>query len=241
VYSPLGSVPPRERLRPPALAAWITARVYDFIDRDVNRMDGRRNTCDTQQDWSMAKHALVNQQEFDALLAWLAPCRDQAGEKYEAIRRTLLKFFESRRCVAADEHVDETIDRVARRVAAGELIRSEPVSYFRGVAKNICLESLKQRARTFDLRLPLRGVQQEPPERVRCVSQCLRALPADARGLLKAYYFGSRSTLAASLGITPNALRLRVFKEKQKLRACIEQHLALSPAPPGNIWSEIAT
>jgi hypothetical protein len=36
-----------------------------------------------------------------------------------------------------------------------------------------------------------------------------------------AYYLDDRADLAAREGITPNALRLRVFKAKQKLRACI--------------------
>jgi hypothetical protein len=34
-----------------------------------------------------------------------------------------------------------------------------------------------------------------------------------------------RAELAAGLGVTPNALRLRVFKDKLKLRACIARCL----------------
>ena len=37
----------------------------------------------------MNKHAALSQTEFDALLASLAPRRDLAGEKYEAVRRML--------------------------------------------------------------------------------------------------------------------------------------------------------
>jgi hypothetical protein len=169
----------------------------------------------------MSRAALLSQQELDALLAWLAPGRDQAGEKYEAIRRTLLKFFESRQCGAAEEHVDETIDRVARRVAGGELIRSDPYRYFRGVAKKISLEYFKRRARAFNLNLLTRHGLQYPYERDRCLDECLRSVPAHSRELLEAYYLGNRAALAATLGITPNALRLRVFKEKQRLRAAI--------------------
>jgi hypothetical protein len=45
------------------------------------------------------------------------------------------------------------------------------------------------------------------------------------RRLLEAYYLDSRNGLAAREGLTPNALRLRVFKEKQKLRACVARCL----------------
>jgi DNA-directed RNA polymerase specialized sigma24 family protein len=174
----------------------------------------------------MSRAALLSQQEFDALLRWLAPCRDRAGEKYEAIRRALLKFFESRQCGAADEHVDETIDRVARRVAAGELILAAPYQYFRGVAKKISLECFKRRARVFDPHLLAPDALQDPHERARCLDECLRSLPAHARALLEGYYLGNRAALAATLGITPNALRLRVFKEKRRLRASIARRLA---------------
>ena len=187
----------------------------------------------------MSRAAFLSQQELDALLAWLAPCREQAGEKYEAIRRTLLKFFESRQCGAPEEHVDETIDRVARRVAGGELIRSEPYRYFRGVAKMISLEYFRRRARVFDLHLLARDALQYSHERTRCLDECLRSLPAHTRELLEGYYLGNRATLAATLGITPNALRLRVFKEKRKLRADITRRLGESRTHLN--WVEISS
>jgi hypothetical protein len=66
----------------------------------------------------MARTFTLRKAEFDALLAWLAPSRDQAGERYECMRHRLLGYFERRHCVPSDEHVDETIDRVALRASA---------------------------------------------------------------------------------------------------------------------------
>jgi hypothetical protein len=43
----------------------------------------------------------------------------------------------------------------------------------------------------------------------------------DRRQLLEAYYLNQREELPARLGITPNAVRLRVFKEKRRLRDCM--------------------
>jgi hypothetical protein len=46
-------------------------------------------------------------------------------------------------------------------------------------------------------------------------------LPPRGRHLLAAYYLEPRADLAVREGVTPNALRLRVFKEKRRLRACV--------------------
>ena len=178
----------------------------------------------------MSHASRLGQVELDALLAWLAPGREQAGEQYEAIRRDLLKFFTARRCTAAEEHVDDAIDRVARRIAAGEHIRAEPRWYFRGVAKKIVLESLKRRGRMTDLPALLSDTSYRH-ERSRGVAECLLALPDRSRELLEGYYFDDRVALAAALGITLNALRLRVFKEKKKLRAALHRKYPAAAMP----------
>lgn len=172
----------------------------------------------------MARDPVLTQSALDRLLAWLDPDRDAAGEKYESIRRTLTRFFEWRRCLPADEHVDETINRVARRVAGGEEVRcADPRSYFYGVAKHVHQESLKVH-RTVDLLTePASVVVPDASDQLECVRDCLARLSPGSRELLERYYLDERDGLADSLGVTPNALRLRVFKEKQKLRACVER------------------
>ena len=169
----------------------------------------------------MSRHIALQQSDLDALLEWLAPCREQAGEKYEAIRLTLIRYFEGRGCEPADEHVDDTIDRVARRVAAGEQIRaSDPRRYFYGVARKVILEWRKQPLQVQHRREPCVIDDLTSPQLFNLKS-CLSALSPGERELLEAYYLDDRADLAAREGITPNALRLRVFKAKQKLRACI--------------------
>jgi DNA-directed RNA polymerase specialized sigma24 family protein len=186
----------------------------------------------------MSQAFRLGQVELDALLAWLAPCREQAGEKYEAIRRDLLRFFASRRCGAVEEHVDDTIDRVARRVAGGEQIRSDPQWYFRGVAKKVFLESFKRRGRVCDLPPLLHDASAYLRDRTRGHTDCLRSLPDHSRELLEGYYLDDRVALAATLGITPNALRLRVFKEKKKLRAEIHRKYPAAKSPLGDDASD---
>jgi DNA-directed RNA polymerase specialized sigma24 family protein len=55
---------------------------------------------------------------------------------------------------------------------------------------------------------------EHPPHVQVCLERCLNTLPADGRQLLEAYYLSGRSELIARLGVTPNAVRLRVFKSK---------------------------
>ena len=62
----------------------------------------------------------------------------------------------------------------------------------------------------------------------RCLERCLNTLSPDGRQLLEAYYLSGRSELISRLGVTPNAVRLRVFKEKQRLRSCMARCLALT-------------
>jgi DNA-directed RNA polymerase specialized sigma24 family protein len=179
----------------------------------------------------MSKQCTLHQSELDALLAWLAPAREQAGEKYEAIRQTLTKYFEWRQCVPADEHVDETIDRVARRLWAGEQIRTtDPYRYFHGVARHVWQESRRCRLREMQSWPHMIAMREQASPQSACLAHCLATLSPEARELLEAYYLDPRGDLAARLGITPNALRIRVFKEKQKLKSCAARCLkALQP------------
>lgn len=59
-------------------------------------------------EWALSPEA------FDAFLAWLDADRDSAGEKYEKIRRALIKDFVLRECIDPEALADEAIDRVIR-------------------------------------------------------------------------------------------------------------------------------
>src|SRR5437588_9822249 len=79
---------------------------------------------------------------FTKLLDRLNADREQAGEKYELLRRTLIRFFEWRGAPFPDEHTDETFNRVARKLADGLEIKNIG-GYCYEVARLVCLESFK--------------------------------------------------------------------------------------------------
>ena len=60
---------------------------------------------------------------FDELLEWLDPDREKAGRRYEAIRAGLIRMYVARGVSDAEYYADETIDRVARKIDCGEVVR----------------------------------------------------------------------------------------------------------------------
>ncbi len=178
----------------------------------------------------------LTREGFDALLAQLDPDRERAGEIYENTRRKLVRLFEWRGCDGPEDLADETINRVARRMAEGvELKSDDSYGYFCGVAHLVYKETLRRASREFraldsgewppPIYAP--GEGEEPADRrLECLRHCLGRIPQDRRDLLLRYHQGennirNRKTLARDLGIPLNALRIRVHRERRKLEDCV--------------------
>ena len=173
--------------------------------------------------------------EFEALLAQLHPDRERAAEIYELIRRKLIRLFEWRGCAFPEDLADESIDRVARRMAEGvQLQSSNPYSYFYGVAHLLYKESLRRSSREHkalesgDWPPPSFEEDEEPSDqRLECLRRCLSHLPEDQKDLVLRYHQGennirNRRTLSTELGIPMNALRIRVHRVRRKLEDCVQ-------------------
>jgi hypothetical protein len=76
----------------------------------------------------------LTQEAFDRLLTSFDVDRECAGEQYVKIRNKLISYFECRDCPFPEDHADETMNRVARKLESGEEIR-DPASYVYGVAR----------------------------------------------------------------------------------------------------------
>lgn len=174
---------------------------------------------------------------FELFLARLHPDREQAGEAYEILRAQLIHFFQFKRCHKAEECADETINRVARRIANGEPVEKIP-AYAHGVARYVLLEYLRQPDRNtveLDPTLPTREdllTRVLADEQARCLKQCLRKLGEQDAGIFIQYYLhdetsnsDARQNLARDLDITPRALRLRVFRIRGRLETCYQECL----------------
>ena len=182
----------------------------------------------------------LTQQAFDKLLNAFSEDRDKAGADYEVARRKLLRFFEWRAVESPDEYVDETLNRVARRIDEGQKI-DNLMAYIAAVARLVLMEVVKVRPRSqFSLDDPENKVQLtrpepvEPDARLECLDRCLESLPEESRTLIIDYYqeerrvkIELRQELADRLQIPLNALRIRAHRIRLGLEKCITNCLQL--------------
>jgi DNA-directed RNA polymerase specialized sigma24 family protein len=177
----------------------------------------------------------LTQGAFDRLLAQLDPDRQQAGTKYEALRHKLVKFFEWRGSSFAEDLADDTINRVAMNLAAGEEIRQFP-AYCVGIARHVFFESLRNRQREEALRSEPRvpAISDDSERRTECLERCMRELSPASLELIVQYYqdekqarITARRSLAERLNIPMNALRIRAYRIRASLEACVERCMGI--------------
>jgi RNA polymerase sigma factor (sigma-70 family) len=188
---------------------------------------------------------VLTQDAFDGLLARFDEDTRRAAEKYELVRAELVRLFRYRGCTAPHELADQTIDRVARKIAEGEVIpRGEMSNYFYGIARNILKEYFRRpdaSASPID-ELPLSAHPAKDPEefaelsetwsaaeqRFRCLEKCIDKLPPETRKLVVEYYekeegakIENRRKLAEQMGISLNSLRIRLHRIRDKIEKCL--------------------
>jgi DNA-directed RNA polymerase specialized sigma24 family protein len=177
------------------------------------------------------KLQVLQQEDFDRLLSWLDSDPERAGLTYERIRWRLIAILASRGCTVPEELADETIDRVARRVAdIQDTYVGDKAIYFLGVMNNVHHEFLK---RPKILKPPDVVDDVEVKERTHlCLDKCLDKLTPNSSRMIKHYYTADkrakidlRQALAMEFGVSLNTLRVRALRIREKLQACVEQCL----------------
>ena len=95
---------------------------------------------------------VLSSDQFEALLRQLSPDRDLAGARYEQLRRRLVTILAHRGCAHPEEVADETMDRVARRLAqvGPDAEIGDPAPFIFGVAWKVTKEWIR-RQRTVAL------------------------------------------------------------------------------------------
>jgi DNA-directed RNA polymerase specialized sigma24 family protein len=182
-----------------------------------------------RQKWTLTQDA------FDRLLVAFSGDRETAGQKYLEIRNNLTRFFEWRGCSFPEDHADETINRMAKRVAEGEEILNHS-GYAIGVARLLLLEINKGRQREQSALAEISAAPEaytpddDDETRLTCLRSCLQTLSPDNRELILQYYHGekgekieNRKKLLDRLGIPVNTLRMRALRLREKLQSCVEE------------------
>jgi DNA-directed RNA polymerase specialized sigma24 family protein len=170
---------------------------------------------------------------WDRFLEALDADPARASRRYEELRRKLVDLFRWRALGAPEDLADETIERVARKLEAGEVLRGDVARYAGGVARLVALEAGRRGWREA----PTDGaVLDTHPARVEdddggargCLDRCLEELAAPARDLLLRYQLDEgrtridqRKAIAGELGIGLNALRIRVHRIRAQVEQCV--------------------
>jgi DNA-directed RNA polymerase specialized sigma24 family protein len=179
---------------------------------------------------------MLTEGSFNRLLEALDPDAERAGDRYEHLRRSLIKYFDWRGSFYSERDTDETIDRISRKLGEGQVF-DDVFSYALGIARNVLLESLrsqeKEREASQNFVFINEDTEQEPDPRFTCFDFCLEQLPPSKRDLIIAYYEGdkrrkiaNRKRLADESGMPINRLRIQVHRIREKLGECIENCLA---------------
>lgn len=178
---------------------------------------------------SRGKAGGLTEETFASLLSFLGPSPEEAGRKYEEIRRRLIKIFAGRGCPNPEELVDESIDRVAKKAAElAPTYEGDPALYFYGVARRVYLESIKRKPFVPPPPPPEPDASQERERRLACLDACTESLPSQQRELIRDYYredkgarIAQRKALAVRMGIELNALRIRAHRIRTELLQCV--------------------
>lgn len=187
----------------------------------------------------------LTENAFERLLNHLDADRARAADRYEELRRVLVRFFEWRGVPFPDEHTDETFDRVARKLADGVAIENIG-GYSYSVARLVLLETRKRpearRARMdADGRLATTGMTSEAAEkemRLACLDDCLGELTPESRDVIIGYYredkqgrIEVRRRLAVRLGLRGEALANRAQRLRDKLERCVTACVSRKSSP----------
>ncbi|MFN0140045.1 MAG: hypothetical protein ACKVQW_08160 [Pyrinomonadaceae bacterium] len=183
----------------------------------------------------MSKKISLDQAEFDGLLNWFSPNREEAGKRYESVRQGLTRYFRFKGCSNEEDLADETINRVARKLPKLDLSAgNQPITIFFGFASKMFLEELKRTRKEIDIETkqhlhnPIDDTENIEIQ-FDCLEECLNKLGAGERELVTDYYsknksekFEYRRNIAAKRDISMNNLHVKVHRLRHTLRICVE-------------------
>ena len=187
---------------------------------------------------------------FELLLARLDSDSSGAAQSYEELRQKLTKFFIWRGSAEsnADTLADETLDRVAAKLAQGLEIQSIK-AYSCETGRYVWLEyQRKNKEDNFGDETPEIAVEAEFPEdpdlRIACLRSCLVEITNDENDqvLILGYYDtenvgkikDQRKSLAEKLGLTANTLKVKASRLRDRLEKCINECVRKRTSPVTN-------
>ena len=170
-----------------------------------------------------------NKEPFDALLEWLDPDREKAGQRYEVIRAGLIRILVSNGLSDAEHYADEAIDRVIKRLPEiKETYVGDPAKYFHGVARNLIREARRRKEVVTEILPNLGTSKSDKSDTSECLSKCLEQLSPDKQEFILDYHLYKghakiehHRQMAGELSISEGALRTRAHHLRVSLEKCV--------------------
>lgn len=173
------------------------------------------------------------------------------------MRHRLVAYFERRGRTSADSLVDETFNRISRTLdVSGAIAVRPPARYCFIVARYVFLEDVRRERRSVpfddgrgDLEAGADALESlantmEREQRLACLDQCLARLTPQQRDLVIEYYRGAkrqrierRRELAEQMGISMNALGIRMSRLRSRLQACMRASGDLGSSRDACVWT----
>lgn len=153
---------------------------------------------------------------------------------YQDLRNALIRFFARKGGEDAANLADEVFCRLLQNLASRSDVKNIQAFAF-GIAHNVLEEQRRHRGRERTVVAdPQNGSDPFYNETLsKDLDECLNTLSPKERSLIQAFYAAEsgkkaahRKRLAEEMGLTPNALHIRVSRIRRKLAECIEERQA---------------
>jgi DNA-directed RNA polymerase specialized sigma24 family protein len=166
---------------------------------------------------------------------------EKAGREYEALRARLITMFRCRGLPDPAGLADEAIDRIVKGLEREEI--RDIFAYAAGVARHVASEAFRRPPPVPLAEVPEPHQKQSSDDskerdtegRLACLAQCTAALNESDRNLISNWYehekgqkVEDKRQLAANLGIALGALRVRAYRIRERIRACVMECVAKS-------------
>ena len=187
----------------------------------------------------MPQDNLLMQEDFETLLSLLASNREEAGAKYEELRKGLMRYFYLKGSSEPETLADETITRASAKIS--KLITDQNFQlqrYFYAIAVKVFLEYLKKEKKTKVYYSEGRQYNhwqnldesEYDESKYACLEKCLTKISADEKELVIGYFskkggesIAHRRKMAKRFNLKVENLHVRIFRLKKVLRNCVEK------------------
>jgi len=167
----------------------------------------------------------------DSFLSRFDPHPAEANRKCEDLWRRLVSYFQYHFVPDPEDCAQEVFHRIIENLSKIGPSQEDVIRFSFGVAKNIARERGRE-PESFEL--PVEAAAKDPDpldqaaanERDKAVRECLESLGPSDEELVEDWYLDGRKAhaeTAARLNLSPNALRLRVFRVKNRFVECLRK------------------